>query len=1085
MSAIAELTRAADERLRAQVNVVTKLAASAVAGRLDGPAGPHDAAVAARRVLAELASALDTAQLRVQELDDAVAHFAHVLPFLEEGWPRQQALLTRAIDENPLDGLASWLNYWFAAASTHRVDALRRLLADVPLPGGADILAERIAEATDGLAENDWARCYEIVLTGADGLRVGLREIPDQPVPKEGEGGPGQFEPSQPVRENLRLLAVRIALHDQLPDQADAVLRKDCLDRDSAARLALRSRLARSRGQADAANSLFKRARDKNPRDMDAVMESMLRVRERGEPGRALQYARDAVSELLSLGDVEGDISRLIDPPAELWIALAERAEDNAEHDRALYFLDRADESTPDDAELAAAIAEQRAYIFGQRRGDMKAPSPEARRALVSAGQWRTIADQLELARRDYETAAGLPLAGDEDVRVQAAAWLRLADVLATIARQRSASAAESDLFEALSLLEKARQQEGADGNEPWSYLTETALHIQLSKKRGADGRCKHEWQALRAAARAVLLMPGRARAWQALAAAAMTMDLYLVASAAAERARILSNDEATRAGYARALLNIGRYEDALGQLGVPDGARRPGGSWEQCVRGVIALRQHKEEDAVRHFASVTIDPAWTWAWHSFICALASIGDLAAARRKSEDFMRAFADREGERSWLYAAAFDACLHGRLDDAREYALRLFKTAGAEDPKALYAEGMALVLSRETAGWKQLARAISRDPRPTSIDVWAREDRPALAALAAEHGFTLESLNPPPEITDPHVPAHPGDPVTELRAAAKLSDLWVAAEAASLAEAALLTPSEAASRNPESRGTTKLADDRPGGASYEPTLRLRLPASWFERNAAPGYEDTVGLRYAPELPGLLARDGAEVDLSGSDDLEPDGYQIFADARLRVSGHVDPERRYCSRETLPLLPGPVLANQHVVTDHGYGIPRNLLSGDDAPGEHRKLARLLTRSAAEVIAAQHAEAAGGTCGPQSPAYPQLTMDWLASQFWKLRENPPWSDDDNWRGAEQLLEQITQDAAYFRWINRGRPFGSPLTDWSAAERDMAGSGTGQGPLPAPVVRRLVRHELDKQFAYFRWEERGRPFGDPMADWPA
>jgi len=37
--------------------------------------------------------------------------------------------------------------------------------------------------------------------------------------------------------------------------------------------------------------------------------------------------------------------------------------------------------------------------------------------------------------------------------------------------------------------------------------------------------------------------------------------------------------------------------------------------------------------------------------------------------------------------------------------------------------------------------------------------------------------------------------------------------------------------------------------------------------------------------------------------------------------------------------------------------------------------------------------------------------------------------------------EQRTRELAYEHWVKRGRPFGSPETDWFAAERQCADSG--------------------------------------------
>src|ERR1035441_1909214 len=120
MSSIAEKIRQADERLRTQLNVALPISMAAAAERLDEAPSPHDATVVARRVLAERRSALDTAQLRVRQLDNTVVHLSRVMPFLEEGWAEQRDTLKHAISDNAQDGLASWLNYWFAG-STYQI----------------------------------------------------------------------------------------------------------------------------------------------------------------------------------------------------------------------------------------------------------------------------------------------------------------------------------------------------------------------------------------------------------------------------------------------------------------------------------------------------------------------------------------------------------------------------------------------------------------------------------------------------------------------------------------------------------------------------------------------------------------------------------------------------------------------------------------------------------------------------------------------------------------------------------------------------------------------------------------------------
>ena len=1058
MSAIAEMIQQAVD-LRVQVVAAELTATAAAVECLGADLSPHDAAAMARKVLADAKDALEVAQRRVQQLDNMITHYSRVLPFLEEGWKEQRDRLRHAIDENAQDGLASWLNYWFAAASSRRVGALRWLQSDVALP-----LGERMSDAADALAGNDrlpWHKvleAYKVLQIGADGVRVGPRQVPDRLV--SADHGPGHYEPDHSVREDLRLLAARLALHYGLPGQADAVL--DAGGQNTAARLALRSRSARLRDASDEAESLLGQARDLDPHDLDVTVALIAQARQRGKADSALDYARASAGALLSLSDslsdVEGDIGRLIGPPAELWIALAERARDEGNRDHALRFLDRTAEIARRDGddEAAAAAAEQRA--------DMAASRAERRKALVSAGQSRTIAGQLERARRDYEAAASDEPEGADDARVQASARLRWADVVSAIARQRPHRAGAGELAQALSLLQAAQKQADVTGTESWSYLTESDLRIQLSKVPDTGGRYEHEWGALRAAVQAVSLKPAWARAWLALADAAMTRHLYRVAEAAAERAYEIEDNEAMRASYVRALVNVGRYEDALRQLG------DPGDAWRQCSRGFIALRRDRAEDAVRHFAGVKIDPTWIWAWHSSICALVSIGDLASARRKSEEFMCAIADREGERSWLSAAAFDARLHGQLEDARMHARSLSKVAGPDNGRALHAMGEAQILGKNPAGWELLVRAIAQDPRPTSIDAWEREDRPVLAALAAEQGFTLESLNPPPEITHPRSRPHVSDPVTELRAAAAATVLPGAAEAARFTEAALARKGQD-SHVGEVCGTG--SSDGSVSASDRPSLRLRLPASWFVANTDSGNENRPRLRYLPELPELLSWAGAEVELSGSDELEPDGYQILAGDKIYASGHVDPGRRYCPRDTLSLLPEGVRTSPRIdTTDQNARIPSDLLDSADT------LAALLTRSAAEMIAEQYYDVAQQLgpapppIPPPPPVYQPLTTDRLAYRRWELRRRPLGDDQADWFGAERLRQQFISEAAYFEWVNRRRQTDGAWGDWFEAERKITGSETQPSPLPGSVVDECLHQQLYEEAEYYRWLNR-------------
>ena len=172
-----------------------------------------------------------------------------------------------------------------------------------------------------------------------------------------------------------------------------------------------------------------------------------------------------------------------------------------------------------------------------------------------------------------------------------------LTERVSAAAHQRPYRDVADELTKALSQLLAAQAQVDVSGAGSWSYLTESDLRIQLSKAPCADDRYAQEWAALLAAARAVSLNPACARPWLTLAEAAATRGLYRVAEAAAERAYEIEKDEATVvAGYLQAIINVGRYEDALGLLGSASD------SWSQCVRGYIALRLGKADKAIQNF---------------------------------------------------------------------------------------------------------------------------------------------------------------------------------------------------------------------------------------------------------------------------------------------------------------------------------------------------------------------------------------------------------------------------------------------------------------------------------------------------
>ena len=1129
MSSIAEMIRQADERLHKQVKVVAGLAGAAAAEHLDEVTSPRDAAVVARRVLAERRRALDTAQLCVHQLDKAVQHLSRVMPFLEEGWAEQRALLEHTISEDAQDGLASWLNYWFAAASSRRIDALLRLQSDVTLPPGALIVGERMSIATRALAEKDWQLCREVLEIGGNGLRIGPRQIPDRQTEDD-------KEPDHSVREDLRLLAARLALHNGLLDQADAMLGTDGENQNTAARLALRARTARLRGADSEAESLLRQAVDLELQDLDVTAESIAQARQRGEPDTALDYARYAVECFLSLADVDGDLGCLVDPSAELWLAIVERAWDEGDHDVARHFLVRAATAAPwDDDEINAAINEKRA--------DLSASAAERRSALISAGALRAGIGQLERARRDYEAAASAQPTGDEDGRVQASARLRWVDVVSAIARQRPYRDTMAELEDVLLCLQEAQAHVDVSEADSWSYMTESDLRTQVSRAQDRGDRYAQEWAALLAAARAVSLNPAWARPWVMLADTLAACRLYRVAEAAAQRAHELGRDEITRAGYIQALIRVGRYEDALRLLGNESDA------WARCIRGQVALRLGKADEAIDQFAGVTIGRTWYWAWYSYIRALVIIGDLTAAQVASREFRTAVADREGERAWLYVAAFDARIHGQLGAALDYAEGLLKAAGPGDVRARKVMGETRLLAEDHTGWELLARALAEDPQPTAIGAWEQEERPVLNTLAAARGIELEFARLDRNMRRVRTRPHPGDPMAELRRTATVStDFPQAAKAARLTEAALRAtaggddqkledllhrlatedglaaeveslrrniarPKAQGSKAARARGRESVCDRT--APDNLPVLQLRLPASWLAQYVNPGREHQLLVRYVPWLRKQRPWGVPHVQVVAGDDLEPDRYQIL-DGRPMSDGHVDLVLRYCPGDTLPLLPTRVRTDPRTVErDYGLDVPDDVLDGD------RGLTALLTISAAEAVALLYADAAraldiplttpgddqlrsgkGGnrpgaanlqlTMSVNELAYrrwkPTLNVRELAHRRWEMRGRPQGSPRDavaDWNAAQRLHHQLIAEVAYLGWVNRGRPFGESMADWYAAEAEIASDQAARDQLFSAFVEERLHRQLIEEAAHAHWVSRGQPVGDSWADWHA
>ncbi len=92
----------------------------------------------------------------------------------------------------------------------------------------------------------------------------------------------------------------------------------------------------------------------------------------------------------------------------------------------------------------------------------------------------------------------------------------------------------------------------------------------------------------------------------------------------------------------------------------------------------------------------------------------------------------------------------------------------------------------------------------------------------------------------------------------------------------------------------------------------------------------------------------------------------------------------------------------------------------------------------------------------------------------------------DDWVGAEFLMHQLVEEAAYYHWLNRGGSAGDADTDWLAAEADICyGRHDGHRHVLLGDVDRRLRRQVIREKAYLHWLGRRQPWGDPLPDWLA
>lgn len=81
---------------------------------------------------------------------------------------------------------------------------------------------------------------------------------------------------------------------------------------------------------------------------------------------------------------------------------------------------------------------------------------------------------------------------------------------------------------------------------------------------------------------------------------------------------------------------------------------------------------------------------------------------------------------------------------------------------------------------------------------------------------------------------------------------------------------------------------------------------------------------------------------------------------------------------------------------------------------------------------------------------------------------------------AWDMYRRWIEEAAYFLWVDRGRPLGDPLTDWVAAEAAYRRRVDSDRDVFQPDQLRRQAIEVE---AYLNYTHRAPDAGDPVTDW--
>jgi len=686
------------------------------------------------RAVRERADALEQAALDVRRLGRAGLRLREILPFTGLGWPEERDRLERLSGGDPETAIAAWLEYADRAAGDFRLDALHRLVAEGPLPPGYDRIRDRAGACLAGLQQRRYHRVAPFFADAVDA------DVPMSPSSRTVTGPMTASDPRPTsaayaradTARRLRLLLARLCVVDGRSVDLDRWLANS----DDAAAYALKAAAARIGDNPDKVAELLAEARLRGSTDLDVVSETARQALLEEDFDRAREVAAAGIAALPTLFDVEHDLGKLVDPPSELWLAVAYRADSEgnvAALENALVSAELRATGGPNENRIAALVADWRSE---------RSTGMEQVNLLRDAGERWTSQGELAQGRDRYDRALQLLPPGYDEL--WAALTLRWADCVTTLAGQDQSATGEDPRRDALAAVLLALAVPGAAAADPWCHAVEFDARAALSA-RIDETRVAHLWHGLRAAAYGVARMPYDGRSWSSFADAAGMVGLRRLAIAAGLYAKNAFDD----IGWSAAMWasNSGSHQLAIDLLG---GTPEP---WGVCLTADTYLRSGAPAECARLLSTVPIDPSWTWAQASHVSSVLLTRGATPARTLATRYLAEPNERPADFFGLVNRGFLAVAAGDLDLA-ESCLTLARTAEiAEDQAAgSFLFGLLQILragdrdeDERAAGQTLMVDSVA--PRDRSyVEGWAAYEREVCTRLLAEAGVPADVLKP---------------------------------------------------------------------------------------------------------------------------------------------------------------------------------------------------------------------------------------------------------------------------------------------------------------------------------------------------